>query len=328
MKLRGVEFGHVLDASGARNFDGRGWWYHRWARALGLDFTGSTFVAKTTTAHPNKGNMPLKADGMTPQELFPRCIHVNRKHQCALNAVGLSGPGAEFLFKNAGWDRMTRPFFLSFMALPEQTGGSTPEFQAYTFAAHLMQYLPRFHAPVGLQLNISCPNVGAVPMEPEAAIRNAHAQLDALARANIPLMLKVSVTTPVDVALRMADHPACDALCVSNTVPFGALPDQIRWNDLFGTADKKKSPLAQYGGGGLSGAPLLPLVENWVWEARMMGYEKPINAGGGILCAADADRLIAVGADSVFLGSIAFLRPWEVSRTIHHVNTTSRLAGR
>ncbi len=325
MKLRGIEFGHVLDASGVRNFDGRGWWYHHWLKLFGLNFGGSTFVAKTTTFSPNTGNMPLKQDGMTPQEFFPGCIYIDRRAGVALNAVGLSGPGATFLFAHAGWENQTQPFFLSFMTLPTDLMFGDlmierPHRQAFGFAHELTHHLPRFRAPIGIQLNVSCPNVGAMPMAPDEAIVHAHGQIDALARVDVPIMLKVSVTTPVATALRMAERTGCDAICVSNTVPFGALPDKIDWIKLFGTADKAQSPLAKFGGGGLSGAPLLPLVEAWVREARAAGFKKPINAGGGILCPADADRLIDAGADSVFLGSIAFLRPTHVARTIAHVN--------
>ncbi|MCX6780858.1 MAG: hypothetical protein NT003_01940 [Candidatus Magasanikbacteria bacterium] len=326
MKLRGIEFGAVLDASGARNFDGNGWWYHPLAKPFGMNFEGSTFVAKTTTAFPNAGNMLLKADGMTPQKLFPDCIWVDRAQGIALNAVGLSGPGAEFLLANAGWEKLTQPFFLSFMALPQKQDVTiTAAQQAEIFVSELLCHLPNFRAPIGIQLNASCPNVGAQPQPPHEAILNVHAQLDQLARAKVPLMLKVSVTTPVDIVMQMANHYACDAICVSNTVPWGKLPDKIDWKKLFGT---DISPLAKYGGGGLSGAPLLPIVESWVREAREQGFSKAINAGGGILCPTDAGQLLMAGADSVFIGSMAFLRPMHVARTIRHATEISRLIGR
>ncbi|HYE59872.1 MAG TPA: hypothetical protein VEA18_01670, partial [Candidatus Kapabacteria bacterium] len=90
-------FGRVWDASGVRNFDGNAWWYHSFMP--GLDFSGATFVAKTTTIDPRKGNMPLKKDGITPRDLFPSCIKVYPRKGIALNAVGLSGHGAEALLK-------------------------------------------------------------------------------------------------------------------------------------------------------------------------------------------------------------------------------------
>ena len=115
----------------------------------------------------------------------------------------------------------------------------------------------------------------------------------------------------------MAAHPGCDAIIMSNTIPWGQLPDRIDWKGLFGT---DVSPVAKYGGGGLSGKPLLPIVTDWIRGARVKGVVKPIVAGGGILSKADADRMLDAGADAVELGSVAFLRPWRVQGIINHVN--------
>ena len=125
-----------------------------------------------------------------------------------------------------------------------------------------------------------------------------------------------SVTQPVAEARAIADHPACDALCVSNTIPWGEMADRIDWAGLFGS----RSPLDRVGGGGLSGAPLLPIVAGWIAEARREGITVPINAGGGILRPADAGVLREAGASSVFVGTIAMLRGWRLARTIRHAN--------
>jgi len=53
MILRGIEFGNVFNASGARGFFGEGYVYHRLWRPFGLSYDGSTFVAKTTTLLPS-----------------------------------------------------------------------------------------------------------------------------------------------------------------------------------------------------------------------------------------------------------------------------------
>ncbi|QQR79249.1 MAG: hypothetical protein IPJ68_03380 [Candidatus Moraniibacteriota bacterium] len=68
--------------------------------------------------------------------------------------------------------------------------------------------------------------------------------------------------------------------------------------------------------GGLSGRPLLPLVEDWVRRARRAGFEDHINAGGGILHPKDVNRLRKAGADSVSIGSVATLRPWRLRAII------------
>src|SRR5271157_6436210 len=92
MKLRGIEFGNVFNASGARGFNGEGYWFHSLWRWFGLDYTGSTFTAKTTTLMLRPGNMPVDAKGRMLGWL-PDCIVVKPWAGVALNAVGLSGPG-------------------------------------------------------------------------------------------------------------------------------------------------------------------------------------------------------------------------------------------
>jgi len=306
MKLRGVDFGPVWDASGVRGFFGEGYWYHRWLRPVGLSFKGSTFVAKTTTLMPRKGNMELADDGLSPKRRRPDCVVVKFRQGAALNAVGLSGPGAEALFAAGRWQARTEPFFLSFMSVESTLSKRIDELNG--FMRLFEKHRAEFKAPVGLQINLSCPNAGHdfSELEREGVMMLAHA-----ASLRIPLVPKFSVVTPVETVARVARHQACDAVCVSNTIPWNQVDAGTR-QALFGTAE---SPLAAYGGGGLSGKPLFPIVLDWVRRAAMRRFPKPINAGGGILSPRDAERLRDY-AQSIFVGSAAFLRPWRVASII------------
>lgn len=307
MRLRGIEFGPVLDASGVRGFFGEGYAHHAYWRPFGLCFKGSTFVAKTTTLAPRAGNMPLGPD-LRPKERLPRCVVVRPWKGVALNAVGLSGPGAEALFADGRWQARTEPFLLSFMSVAPTAAERHRELEDFVslFAGRLRE----FRAPVGLQLNFSCPNVG---LDPAHLVEEVSRGLGTAAVLRVPLMPKFNLLLPPETAATIARLPGCDALCVSNTLPWGALPHRVDWRGLFGS---ETSPLAHLGGGGLSGAPLLPLVEEWVARARAAGVRTPINAGGGILAPNDALRLRAAGADAVFIGSAAMLRPWRVASII------------
>lgn len=111
-----------------------------------------------------------------------------------------------------------------------------------------------------------------------------------------------------------------DAISISNTIHWDKLPEDYRLKT-FGTLE---SPLKKYGGGGLSGRYLFPKVIDWIIKLRDCGYEKPINAGGGILSIEDAKMMARyVRHDgSISLGSIAFLRPWRVRKIIQTINTT------
>lgn len=312
MRLRDVEFGAVWDASGVRSFFGEGYRHHRYLRPFGLRFDGATFVAKTTTLDARAGNMPLRNDGITPAAWKPRCIVVQPWHGIVLNAVGLSGPGAAALLALNRWQQRTTPFVLSFMSVAATVEARWRELDSFV---HLLAArLPSFRAPVALQMNFSCPNVGVRHTQ---VVEEVHVALGIAAKLKIPLIPKLSVETTIAAAHEIANHPLCDALCVSNTIPFGHLPNRIRWQRYFGY---RPSPLHEFGGGALSGRPLLPLVAEWVHAARAHGIQKPINAGGGILAPRDVDVLHMAGASSVFLGSIAILRPWRIAKTIAYAN--------
>lgn len=313
MQLRGIDFGNVMNASGARNFFGQGYWFHRFWRPFGLDYTGSTFVAKTTTLEPRKGNMATENDdGMTPEKLFPDCIVVDHLKQTVLNAVGLTGPGIKALLASGLWQCMKHPFFISFAALSDSVELRLNEYKA--FVAFLKPHLQHFFAPVGLEINLVCPNKEHVSMPTVAEVWET---LNILSALKIPLVLKINIVTSFQAVLRIQDHKECNAICVSNTISWDELPRFIDRNTWFGTTT---SPLKKYGGGGLSGVPLYSLVTEWIHEARRSGFEKPIVGCGGILCWQDACGMLDAGADAIQIGSVSILRPWRIKGIIRHVN--------
>ena len=312
MIVRDIDFGSVLDASGVRGFFGDGYWFHK---IFGVDFSGSTFVSKTTTLEPRRGNMPVDENG-DPLELYPHCIVAKPLKGVALNAVGLSGPGAEALLKTGRWQKRQEPFFISFMAVGKTKRERKAE--VFEFLRMLNRYRKGFQAPVGLQINYSCPNAGSYCNKDEMYDSDFLNEVfvsmaDAHGVFGFSAMAKFNILTSVEFVKELCSYSFCDAVCVSNTIPWGALPDAIDWKGIFGTDE---SPLAKFGGGGLSGKPLLPFVADWVRRAREAGITKPINAGGGILSPKDVKLLFDAGADSVFIGSAAILRPWRVENII------------
>lgn len=319
MILRGIDFGPCWGASGVQGWYGEGYPYHRWLGPLGPNFHGMTFVAKTTTLYPRSGNMPLDEHTWAPKEWLPKCVVVKPFAGAVLNAVGLSGPGAAALLTaktERRWQNRENPFFISFMSVAPKPQDRLDEVRIFTDL--LSGHLDEFRSPFGLQVNFSCPNVG---LDPSSLIDETIKALDILEKLAIPLVPKFNVLMPVTAALRVAEHPACDAICMSNTLPFGKLPERINWSKLFGA---EISPLASMGGGGLSGAPLHQIVVEWVKEARDAGLDTPLNVGGGIMSPRDVDNLVAAGLDfshdSIFLGSVAMLRPWRVAKIVRHAN--------
>lgn len=320
MMLNGIDFGPVWTMSGAEGFFGEGYWFHRWLRFLryctlglcGFGFSGATFVSKTTTLAPRAGNMLLS--GIRPLRLFPDCVVVRWWKRVVLNSISLSGPGVRALFDDGRWQQRTWPFFISFMSVAATASERIMEFRA--FIELLREHLHEFRTRFGIQLNLSCPNVDA---HGDDIVEEARELLDVAKwiSSEVPIVVKLSIETSPRDAMQIAEHRACAAIHVSNTVKWGRLPHLIDWKGLFGT---NESPLAKYGGGGLSGAPLLPLVASWVVEARGLGLCKPINAGGGILCAADVDRLYLAGARGISIGSMAILSPWNMRGVIRRAH--------
>ncbi|MFZ6014766.1 MAG: hypothetical protein ACOYUZ_00200 [Patescibacteria group bacterium] len=313
MKLRGTEFGHVFCASGARNFFGEGWPYHESFKHFGLDYTGSTLITKTTTIDPRKGNMPLKEDSTQPVERFPKCIIVKPFHGVALNSVGLSGPGLQWLLKQNRWQRLTEPFVISFMAVGQDHKERLQEYER--LAEMMLPALKNFQTSIAVEINISCPNVHIHQSE---LIDEAKEYLNMVAGLKVPIIVKINALLAEAQAAKLTEHPACDGLDISNTIPYGQIPDIIPWEKFFGT---NGSPLGHLGGGGLSGAPLLPIVTDWIKNfRRKYSYTFPIIGGGGILSPDDADLMLNTGADAISLGCISMLRPWRVQRTIRQIN--------
>jgi dihydroorotate dehydrogenase (NAD+) catalytic subunit len=316
LTLRGVTFERVFNASGARGFRREGYWFHR--LGLGPDFDGATFVTKTTTLSPRAGNMPLDEE-WRPQARFPDCVIVKPFKGVVLNAVGLSGPGIEALI-DPWLGSLVEPSVISIMSVAPSPEERLAEVEKMVL--QLERFVDVHPDRVAIQVNISCPNVG---LDTSHLAHEAAAAIDAVARLDAPIMVKLNALAPSEVAVEIARHKRCDAIVVSNTIPWGQLPNRIEWMKLFGVEyvfgvlTPEGFPLAKYGGGGLSGAPLLPIVCDWIRAARAAGVEKPIIGGGGILSKRGADAMLDAGADAIELGSIAILRPWRVKGIVNHV---------
>jgi len=308
MELRGINLGNVFAASGTLNFFGEGWRHHKILKILfGLNFNGATFISKTTTLNCRKGNMGLNKN-LQPLSLSPDCIRVYPLKKVILNSVGLSGPGVEYLFSKGLWQKRTEPFLISFMAVGATKKERLKEVKK--FLEILVRELPNFSTKFGLELNISCPNISHDPL---TLIDDALDQLQVLASLNIPVVLKVNALTSLDAIIRISNSGTCDAIAVSNTIPWGQLPNETNWQGIFRSSE---SPLKHLGGGGLSGYPLLPIVAKWISEARDRGVSIPIIGGGGILKKTDVNMLHQCGANAVAIGSVAILRPWRVQGII------------
>ncbi len=162
MILRGIRFRNVFNASGARGFAKEGYWFHNLWRRFGLNYAGSTFVAKTTTLNSRMGNMAFSSKTLQPQNLVPKCIIVKPIAGVTLNAIGLSGPGLQRLIPH--WEPMKdEAFFISYMSV--ETTAEARIDEARRFVSRLINNYHKLPTKIGIQVNLSCPNVGLDPAE-------------------------------------------------------------------------------------------------------------------------------------------------------------------
>ncbi len=307
--INGIDFGPVWAMSGFLNFYGDGWPYHKILKIFGINLKSVTLVSKTVTLLPRVGNMPLKKNLM-PVELLPKSVYQNFWNKHALNAVSLSGPGAQEILSGEKLHKKTKPFQLSFMSVADRENERLKELDG--FIKILLREYPNYRAKIGLQLNITCPNTEHDNPKIKEILKMLD-MCDPLVEAGIPIILKISVEMPIPNVLIFGEHPNCHGICTSNTVNFGSMPEKINWRKLFPNG----SPLIKRNlnipkPGGLSGAPLLPLVVEQIKKLRLAGFKKHINGGGGILYKKDVDKIIEAGADSIAIGSVAFLNPFAI----------------
>ena len=327
MRLKARDFGPCWDASGIRGFFGEGYWFHHLPVMHGwYDFLGSTRVTKTTTLSERAGNMALQgADRyFGPKQWFPKCIWKSVSRKIALNSVSLSGPGLFALIK-AGLFKQGETYLISVMSVAQTKEDRLFE---YRKIASMLKHMLPAGCRIGLQVNFSCPNTGHDTAD---LTSEAGEILDIVGELGVFVCVKINVLVPVAIAKAIAEHPACDSLCFSNTIPFGELADRIDWGAMFPGGSPLFNRNEKYGKGGLSGDPLRDLVIDYGRRLRDAGVVLPFNVGGGILHPDHVDEVadklqLQPGTDSVFIGSIVMLAPWHISDVIMRANV--RLKGR
>lgn len=312
--LKGVKMNPVFCASGALNY-GQGYWYDWFLYPWLNDWKQNiTFISKTATFYPCKGNMPLRPN-LQPVELFPSCIKAYPFKGAILNSVGLSNPGLiEVLNANPEWSLRKEPFVISIMAVGKTPEERTKELEGcILILKHFIEYC--IQTNIAIQLNVSCPNT---EHNPALLVNEAMFQLSILKCLDVPLILKINALTQIEVVLEIQARALADAITVSNTIPWGQLPEKINWKP-FG---RNGSPLKHLGGGGLSGAPIFEIVKDWITVARQHNITLPIIACGGIMSADNVKTIHDAGANAIEIGTAKLLRFWrlnDITKTAHQL---------
>src|SRR5437762_1146128 len=150
----------------------------------------------------------------------------------------------------------------------------------------------------GIELNISCPNVGRGGLQ-FAIDAGAAAEVTAAVRraTDLPLLVKLSpnVADVRPIARAIADAGA-DALTAINTLSGIAV------------AASRRKPLLGNVYGGLSGPAIKPVALRIVYEVSQI-VDIPVVAIGGVTELADVLDYLAVGAVAVQVGAAIFADP-------------------
>jgi dihydroorotate dehydrogenase (NAD+) catalytic subunit len=242
----------------------------------------AAYVPKTVTLEPRTGNRP------------PRVLETAGG---MINAIGLPGPGLEIFLS----EELPRLLALPCPVIVSIGGFSAGEYAA--LAGGLRQALELalgegWMSKVGLELNISCPNVhsgcaaiGGDPGETGAVVEGVRAVWPGLLVAK----LTPNVTDIVAVG-RAAAEAGADALAAVNTFK-GMVLDRKTLKPFLGNAT-----------GGLSGPAIKPLALRAVYELYQ-GVDVPIIGMGGVANTQDVLDFMSCGAGLVAVGSSAFQDP-------------------
>jgi dihydroorotate dehydrogenase (NAD+) catalytic subunit len=229
--------------------------------------------SKGTTLRPRAGNPPPRVTE-TPAGM--------------LNSIGLQNPGVDAVLDKYAttWARWDVPVIVN-------VAGESVE--DYVEVARRLDGQPGVS---GIELNISCPNVGAGGLQ-FALDAGAAAEVTAAVRdaTDLPLMVKLSpaATDVRGIARRIADAGA-DAISAVNTLPGMAL-DRARRKPFLGNVY-----------GGLSGPALKPVALRVVYEVAQT-VKIPIVAIGGVGSLEDVLDFLYAGAMAVQVGTAVFADP-------------------
>jgi dihydroorotate dehydrogenase (NAD+) catalytic subunit len=205
-----------------------------------------------------------------------------------LNSIGLQNPGVDAVIAKYAetWSTWKTP------VLVNVAGESVHD---YVEVARRLDGVP---GVAGIELNISCPNVGAGGLQ-FAIDAEAAGEVTAAVRrvTSLPLLVKLSpnVADIRPIARAIADAGA-DALTAINTLSGIAI------------APNRGRPLLGNIYGGLSGPAVKPVALRVVYEAAQ-AVRIPVVAIGGVTNLDDVLDFLAVGAVAVQVGTAIFADP-------------------
>jgi dihydroorotate dehydrogenase (NAD+) catalytic subunit len=226
-----------------------------------------------------------------------------------LNSVGLQGPGIEHWIEHG----LPELRALGARVLASIWGRTVDDFAV---AAKMLE--PAVADLVGVEVNVSCPNVedSARMFAHSPASTNAVMLAVQSAQLGIPVFAKLSPNTfeIVDVAGAALDGGAHGLTLVNTLIGFGI------------DATHRRARLGA-GNGGLSGPPLKPVALRAVHDVSRAFPGTPIIGTGGVERGEDVVEMLLAGASAVGVGTVTFREPRAMLRILDEIETWCREHG-
>jgi len=246
---------------------------------------------KGTTLRPRVGNI-------TPR--------VTETPAGMLNSIGLQNPGVDAVIRKYGptWQGWHVPVIVN-------VAGESIE--DYVEVASRLDGVP---GVAGIELNISCPNVGKGGLQFAIDAEAAGAVTAAVRRVTgLPLLVKLSPNVAdVRPIARAIEAAGADAITAINTLSGIAV------------GPGRRRPLLGNVYGGLSGPAIKPVALRIVYEVAQV-VDIPIIAIGGVASLGDVLDFLAVGAIAVQVGTVLFADPTLPVRLIDELTEECRRLG-
>lgn len=291
-------------AAGALNFHGLGYWWEKPIRWLGyLRPQEFTIISKTLTLQPRKGNLRWWCPW--------RCVKLVPGG--AVNAVGLTNPGLAYWIANHYPVAIKNKLSMICSIAPQTCDEAFTMANSlnYLYIARASSMASRTGAVVGVEANISCPNVShtgqnATPVEILSTLRRY---------LRLPLIVKLGVDMlPLVTQL----DSLVDSFDVINAIPWSHLQENHSSNM------RGRSPLDL--GGAVSGLPICEIARKALITVRSL-TQKPIISGGGIFTLDEVIERERLGANAFSLGTLFLRQPWKPNQIVREYFKNKRVVG-
>lgn len=299
IKLNGYEIEFML-ASGSQGFDGQGYWWKFWEKILAglglIDLNLFAIVLKSIGVKPHRGNRPLyrvvKFISENGQVVSPlRALIQPESIAGVVNAIGLDNPGFDY------WLNKIYPKILKSNLKVVFSAVMTGQEKETEFLG-MISRLNELENIVAVEFNPSCLNIDSDLLDNFHKVMALTSSISQISKH--PLILKLGYSQDYcNIAKRTEKFIKAISI---NSVP---------WLMVF---PAKISPLARYGGGGVSGKR----VQRYTWQ-----MVKDLRAATSCPVIApsvwnyeDIERVYKLGVSAISFGSVSLPYTWRPTQFV------------